>query len=135
VLVSPQSDDPTTWFAVWATPLQDIVTAADADVLREGVDEGLYQLSRVHIESSAEQMLGNMLRFERVYSFDENGATRQRKVWMLYVYKWSLALIAQGETPEEYDYWSIMLQDCFDSFDLAPTLWFASDPDNEGKLS
>jgi hypothetical protein len=99
------------------------------------VDEGLYQLSRVQIESSAEQMLGNLLRFERTYSFAENGATRQRKVWMLYVYKWALALIAQGESPEQYNHWSIMLQDCFDSFDLAPTLWFASDPDNEGKIT
>ena len=135
MLVSPQPDDPTTWFTVWASELQDIVTAADADVLREGVDEGLYQLPRVQLESSAEQMLGNLLRFERVYNFSENGATRRRKVWMLYVYKWALALIAQGESAEEYDHWSILLQDCFDSFDLAPTLWFASDPENEGKIT
>ena len=135
VLVSPEAEDPSTWFSVWTSPLPDIVTAADVDVLREGVDEGLYQLPRVQLESSAETILGNLLRFERVYSFSENGSTRQRKVWMLYVYKWALVLIAQGETPEEFDHWSVMLQDCFDSFDLAPTLWFASDPDNEGKIA
>ena len=44
-------------------------------------------------------------------------------------------LEALGGLPEEYEHWSIMLQDCFDSFDLAPTLWFASDPDNEGRLA
>jgi hypothetical protein len=134
VLISPTAEEPKTWFSAWASELPGIVTAADADALREGVEEGLYRLPRVHLLSSAEQAFGNMLRFERVYSFAENGATRHRKVWMLYVYKWAIALIAQGETPEEYDHWSIMLQDCFDSFDLAPTLWFASDPDNEGKL-
>ena len=134
VLVSPEAEDPKTWFSAWASELPDIVTAADMDVLREGVDEGLYQLPRMQLFSSAEQAFGNLLRFERVYSFSENGAVRWRKVWMLYVYRWVVALIAQGETSEEYDHWSIMFQGCFDSFDLAPTLWFASDPDNEGKL-
>ena len=59
---------------------------------------------------------------------------RQRKVWILYVYKWAFALIAQGATPEEYEYWSLMLQNCIHEFNLAPALWFASDPDYEDKL-
>jgi hypothetical protein len=134
VLFSPHSENPETWFAVWATRLEHTVQAGDLSVLREGVNEGLYQLPGVRIESSSEDTLGDLLRFERLYTFEENGATRQRKVWILYVYKWAFALVAQGATPEEYEYWSIMLQNCIDEFDLAPALWFASDPELSGDL-
>jgi hypothetical protein len=134
VLFSPQPQDPETWFAVWATRLQDAVKADDLAVLHEGVDEGLYQLPGVRVESSSETTFGNLIRFERIYTFQENGSTRRRKVWMMYVYKWAFALIAQGATPEEYEHWSMMLEDCFGAFNLAPTLWFASDPDMADRL-
>jgi hypothetical protein len=126
-MYSPESEEPETWFAVWATRLPDKVVAEDQDMLREGVDEGLSQLPGLSVESTSEAVFGNLLRFERVYSFDENGATRRRKVWMLYVYKWLFALVAQGASADEYRHWSMMLEDCFDDFNLAPALWFASD--------
>jgi hypothetical protein len=134
IMVSPEAENPQTWFAVWATQLQDRVVAGDLAVLQEGVDEGLYQLPDLLLESSSERLFGNLIRFERVYTFRENGAMRQRKVWILYVYKWAFALVAQGATPEEYEYWSLMLQNCIHEFNLAPALWFASDPDYEDKL-
>jgi len=133
-LFSPEPENLGTWFAAWATPLQDVVQAGDLPVLREGVTEGLFQLPGVRVESSSEDVLGNLIRFERIYTFQENGATRRRKVWMLYVYRWALALIAQGASPEEYDHWAMMLEDCFSDFDLAPELWFASDPEVAGDL-
>jgi hypothetical protein len=135
VLVSPEAENPQTWFVVWATPLQDRVVAEDLTVLQEGVDEGLYQLPGLLLETSSERLFGNLIRFERIYTFRENGAKRRRKVWMLYVYKWALSLIAQGASPEAYEHWSMMLEDCFADFELAPTLWFASDPDMADKLS
>jgi len=134
IMFSPEATDPQTWFAVWATRLQDSVVADDLAVLREGVDEGLYQLPALSLQSSSERLFGNMIRFERSYTFREDGATRRRKVWIIYVYKWAFVLIAQGATSEAYDHWSIMLQGCIDGFDLAPTLWFASDPDMADKL-
>jgi hypothetical protein len=68
-----------------------------------------------------------LLRFERVYTFEEGGQVRKRRVRMVYAYKWLIVLLAQGESPEEYDYWRMMLQDFYDYFDLAQELWFASD--------
>lgn len=135
IMYSPDPENPETWFAAWATPLQDKVGADDLAVLREGVDEGLYQLPGLRVESSSEKLFGNLIRFERIYTFQENGATRRRKVWMIYVYKWAFALVAQGATPKEYEHWSMMLENCFEEFDLAPALWFASDPDMEDKLA
>jgi hypothetical protein len=127
IMYSPEASDPETYFATWAVRLEHKVVAEDMDILREGVDEGLYQLPGLKLESSADQTFGNLIRFERMYTIDEDGATRQRKVWMIYVYRWLFVLVAQGASPETYDYWHMMLNGCFDSFDLAQELWYASD--------
>jgi hypothetical protein len=132
VMFSPEPENPLTWFAVWATRLADAVVAEDAEVLREGVEEGLSSFPGLHVESAKDDVFGNLLRFERIYTFEEDGAVRRRKVWMLYVYKWLFALVAQGETAAEYDHWSMMLEDFFGDFNLAPTLWFASDRELAG---
>jgi len=127
VMYSPEAEDPGTYFAVWSVRLEDKVVAEDMDILREGVDEGLYQLANLKLESTGDRAFSNLIRFERIYTFDEDGATRQRKVWMIYVYKWLFVLVAQGASPETYDYWHMMLNDFFDTFDLARELWYASD--------
>jgi hypothetical protein len=127
VMFSPQGTDPTTWFSAWSTRLEHKVLAEDLDLLREGVDEGLSQLPGLRVIESSDRTFGNMLRFERVYTFEEGGQVRKRRVRMVYAYKWLIVLLAQGESPEEYDYWRMMLQDFYDYFDLAQELWFASD--------
>jgi hypothetical protein len=134
-MFSPQSQDPETWFAAWATPLQDIVTAEDLDLLHQGVEEGLWQLPGLSIESSEDDTIENLCRFQRVYTFRENGAVRKRKVWMLYVYRWLFVLVAQGASEEDFAFWSMMLNDFFSSFNLASELWFASDRELADKLA
>lgn len=128
VMFSPQPENPLIWFAAWAVELPDPVLADDVDILRQGVNDGLSQLDDLHVEFESEYVQGNLCRFERVYTFQENGAVRKRKVWVFYVYRWQFVLMAQGVDPQEYDRWSIMLDDCFDGFDMAQELWFASDP-------
>jgi hypothetical protein len=127
VMFSPQAIEPTTWFAAWAVRLPDAVVAEDVHLLHDGVEEGLADLPDLQIESASDDVFDNLIRFERVYTFTEDGITRKRKVWMIYVYKWLLVFMAQGETVDEYEYWSMMLNDCFDYLDLAPALWYASD--------
>jgi hypothetical protein len=126
-MFSPQGEEPTTWFAIWSTRLEHAVVAEDLDLLREGVEEGLSRLPGLQIESSSDDHFDNLLRFERIYTFEEDGIVRKRRVWMTYVWKWLFTLVAQGETVEEFHYWRMMLNDFFDAFDLAPELWFASD--------
>jgi hypothetical protein len=127
VLFSPQAVDPATWFAVWSTRLAHQVFAEDLHILREGVEEGLSQLPALSVESASDDTFDNLIRFERVYTYVENGAMRKRRVWMIYVYKWLIVLLAHGESVEEYEYWRMMLYGFFDSLDLAHELWFASD--------
>ena len=134
VMFSPEPEDPQTWFAVWATRLPDVVVAEDAETLREGVEEGLARLADLQVEQASDDVLGNLCKFERVYTFRDGKVIRKRRVWMVYVYKWLFAVMAQGANVEEYHYWFPMLDDCFDSFDLAPTLWFASDRNLAGHL-
>jgi len=129
VMYSPQADTPTTWFAVWSSELPYPVTAEDVDLLREGVNEGLTRLQDLHVEFESEDVIGNLCRFKRTYTFTEQGQVRKRQVWMIYVYRWLFVLMAQGASPEAYQHWSMMLEDCLTSFDLAEELWFASDPE------
>jgi hypothetical protein len=126
-MLSPQAEEPTTWFAAWAVRLPDAVVAKDLSVLGEGVQEGLASLQDLQVESTSDDVFDNLIRFERVFTFTEDGVTRKRKMWMIYVYKWLLVFVAQGETVDEYEYWHMMLEDCFDYLDLAPALWYASD--------
>jgi hypothetical protein len=127
IMFSPQAVDPKTWFSAWAVRLPDVVTPEDVSVLREGVQEGLASLLDLEVESASDDVLDNLLRFERMFTFSEDGVIRKRKMWMIYVYKWLFVFVAQGETVDSYEHWHMMLDDCFDYLDLAPALWYASD--------
>ncbi len=129
VMYSPEPDNPTTWFAVWASELPYPIAATDLDVLRQGVNEGLTRLQDLHVEFESEDVIGNLCRFKRIYTHTDQNRTRKRQVWMVYVYRWLFVLMAQGDSPQAYQYWSMMLKDCLNSFDLADALRFASDPE------
>ncbi len=135
VMVSPQDDQPTTYVGVWISKLTEHVVAEDLDVLREGVQQGLEQLDDLKVESSQDDTLSNLVKFERIYTFDDAGVTRKRRVWMMYVDTWAMVVVYQGETPEEYDYWLPMGNYCFSTFDLPHELWFATDRDLAGVRS
>jgi hypothetical protein len=126
-MYSPHAEDPATWIAAWSVRLPGVVVTEDLHVLREGVEEGLSQLADLTVESASDSTFGNLIRFERIYTYAEDGVVRKRRVWMIYVYKWLIVLMAQGESVQEYDHWRMMLHDFFDSLDLAHELWFASD--------
>jgi hypothetical protein len=128
-MFSPQDDEPTTYFAVWVTQLGEHIVAEDLDALREGVEAGLAQLDGITIEESRDDLLSNLVKFERIYTFDDNGVVRKRRVWMLYVDTWTFVVVFQGETPEEYHYWLPMGNYSFSTFNIPHELWFASDRD------
>ena len=132
VMYSPLATNPQTWFSVWVDELEQEAVAEDIDDLREAVDEGLRELEDVKVESGSEEALGNLLKFERIFTFAENGVTRKRKFWILYVAKWLIVATWQGETEEEYEYWLPMGNYAFNTFTLPPTMWFMTDRDLSG---
>jgi hypothetical protein len=132
VMYSPIATNPQTYFAVWVTKLDDSVVAEDFDDLCAGIAEGLSSLPGFELEAESNDFFGNLLKFERTLTFDDNGTRRKRRVWLLYVDIWQIVVTYQGETPEEYDYWLPMGNYCFNSFNLPPELWFATDRELNG---
>lgn len=132
---TPTSGDPQTAFTIWVSPLDEKVVAEDLDELKAGVDAGLQALSDCHVEAASETVLGNLIKFERIYSFreptegDGAWAVRKRKQWLLYVDQWLMCLTWQGSSPEEYQYWFAMANYSFLTFELPEALWFATDRD------
>lgn len=128
-MFSPEADEPATYFAAWIGKLDEHVVAEDLETLREGVEEGLSQLSEYTAESGHDDTYGNLVKFERTYTFREGDAVRKRRVWMMYVDEWQLVLVYQGSSPEEYKYWLPMGNYSFSTFELPQELWFATDRD------
>lgn len=126
---APDPSDPFTVFTVWASSLGENVAADDLDVLRAGVDEGLQLLPASQVETAAEIVLGNLMRFERIYSFREGDAVRRRKQWLVYVDQWLICLTWQGATPAAYDFWFAMANQSFLTFELPEALWYSADRD------
>lgn len=129
VMFSPQPSDPQTFLSAWVTKLDTNVVLEDQPTLRQGVAEGLAQLGALQIESQDDGAYGNLLKFERVYTFQDGAATRKRKTWIMYVDTWQIVLTYQGESPEEYEYWLPMGNYAFFHFTIPPELWFATDRD------
>jgi hypothetical protein len=130
--VVPPGNDLDTWFTASIEPLPEKVVAEDLDELKRGVEEGLAALPDCHVEESEEYPLGNLIKFERVFTFTENGVTRKRRFWVLYVDTWLIVLVWQGSTVEEYEYWLPMANYAYATFELPNSLWFATDRDLYG---
>lgn len=123
----PNPEDPDTSFTVWVSPLDTHVIAEDLDELKTGVEDGLAALDGCEVELVNDVVLGNLLKFERVFTFKENGATRKRRQWLLYVDTWLMVLTWQGSDPVEYEYWLAMANYSFATFNLPEALWFFTD--------
>ena len=132
VLFSPETENPQTWFSVWVSDLDAHVVAEDLEDLKLGLDEGLARLAECRVESETGEPLGNLIKFERVFTFREDGMTRKRKLWLLYVDKWQMVVTWQGATEEEYEYWLSMGNYAFNTFTIPEALWFATDRDLSG---
>jgi hypothetical protein len=127
--LSPVNADITTYVGAWVAKLDTNVVAEDLDVLREGIEDGLASLPDLVVEKSDDTLLSNLIKFERIYTFTEDGETRKRRAWMLYVDYWRIVLIFQGSTVDEYAYWEPMGNYTFSTFDIPQALWFATDRD------
>lgn len=128
VIIRPEADEQSTYFAVGVTPLEISVVAADLPTLRSGFDDGLAQLADASIESGRDDTYNDIVKIERTFTFTEDGHTRKRRVWAMYADRWQYLVAFQGATVEEFHYWLPMGNYCFTAFNLPQALWFATDP-------
>lgn len=126
---TPDGSDPQTAFTVWVSPLGDSVIAEDLDVLKAGVDDGLAELEDCTVLEATDSTLSNLIKFERIYTFRQDGILRKRKQWLMYVDTWLMCLTWQGSNLEEYEYWFNMVNHSFLTFEIPQALWFATDRD------
>jgi hypothetical protein len=105
MLFSPYQDDINTCFLVEKKTLKIKVTPEDMPVLREGLREGILALTGAEIESMDEALSESFNVFDARFTFLEGEARRKRWVRNIYWGEGQLILIAQGHSPEDYDYW------------------------------
>jgi hypothetical protein len=131
-LFSPSATNTHTYVAIWIDQLQFTAEANDATDLAEAFEKGLAQLPACTILERSDTVIGNLIKFERFYTFDDNGVTRKRKVWAMYVDKWLMVLTYQGETVDEWEHWYGMANQSFHHFVIPTELWYATDRDING---
>ena len=131
ILVSPEAENPKTWLAVWKQKLSEKIQAPDFSELRKGLDEGLRTVgSDAEIIAATEERIGDMVRFERIVTFVQDGKTCKRRVWLIYSNRWQISLVYHAESIEAYEYWLGMANYSFATFEPSELLYFATDTES-----
>lgn len=113
LLFSPYKDDLNTSILIEKHQLKYSVTSDDLPTLREGFRDGILKLPGAEIESDDEYLTETVSFFEARFTFLE--AENRRKRWVRNIY-WGngqLVVIAQGRTPEDFEYWLPMFYNSF----------------------
>jgi hypothetical protein len=102
---SPYRDDINTSILFEKHKLKVSVTQEDADIIREEFHKGIQALPGVEIESQGESLSETVNMFEARFTFLEGEFRRKRWVRNIYWGESQLVIIAQGRTPEDFEYW------------------------------
>lgn len=105
VLFSPYPDDFNTGIFLEKRKLKVHVDESDLPVLREGFMAGIRALPGVEIEMEDEYLTKTLSFFEVRFTYLEGEACRKRWIRNIYWGKNNYVLIAQGRTPEDFNYW------------------------------
>lgn len=104
-IYTPHAGDYNTSISTEKVKLNYEITDEDVPTLREGFEAGLKSLPGVEIESVDEKLTPTLKLFEAKLTFLEGEARRKRWIRVVYWGNGELILIAQGATPEDFDYW------------------------------
>lgn len=105
VVFSPYPDRIDTCFTAEKVKLDYSVTAADTPLLRQGFNDGLAALPGIDIESQEDIVTDKMMGLDTRFTFLEGGLRRKSWARIIYWDKSQLVLLAQGASPEEFQYW------------------------------
>ncbi len=104
-LASPYADDINTSLLVEKKMLKVKTTRDDMDILREAFQQDIRSLPGVEIELFDESLSNTINLFDARFSFLEGEIRRKRWVRNVYWANAQLVIIAQGKTPEDFEYW------------------------------
>jgi hypothetical protein len=108
LMFSPYKDDINTSLLIEKRKLKISVTVEDLPTLREGFHQGILDLPGVEIESEEETLSNSISLFEAKFTYLDGETRRKRWIRNIYWGNGQLVLIAQGRTPEDFDYWMPM---------------------------
>jgi hypothetical protein len=104
-LFSPYPDDINTSILIEKHKLKVTVGVDDIDFLSKTFQEDIRSLPGVEIESYEESRSNSVNVFDARFTFLEGENRRKRWVRNVYSGNGQLVVIAQGRTPEDFDYW------------------------------
>jgi len=119
-IFGPSADTPDTVLMAEKFTLPFAVQEEDAPALHEGFEAGLQALPGLLLEMKDEAISPALMLFEARFTFLEGDLRRKRWVRAIYAGKGHLLLVAQGSTPEEFDYWLPMFYNILHTFELWP---------------
>ena len=105
IIFSPNSALPAPAFSIEKTVLPYSVTKEDLPILKEGFQKGLSNLSPVEIETQNEIIEDKIMALEARLTFLDQGQTKKRWIRIIYSGEAQLTMIAEGTSPEEFEYW------------------------------
>jgi hypothetical protein len=114
----PDPNDPHTCFSTEKFILKYKVKRDDLPTLREGLEAGLRQLPGIEIESREETVSERVLGFDVRFMFNEGEARRKRWLRVIYWGEGQLVFIAQGATPELFEYYLPMFFNTMMTFEM-----------------
>ena len=104
-LFSPYPDDINTSLLVEKHKLKVNVTLEDIDIIREEFHQDIRALPGVEIELLDEKLSETVNVFDTRFTFLEGENRRKRWVRNIYWGEGQLIMIAQGRTPQDFEYW------------------------------
>ena len=116
VLYSPYPDDFNTGVMVEKNHLKVKVRVDDLPALREGFMLGINALPGIEIESQDEFLTDRISFFEVRFIFLEGEIRRKRWIRNIYWDRSNYIIIAQGRTPEDFEYWLPMFYNIMMNF-------------------
>ena len=105
MLFAPHADDYNTSLLVEKRKLEYTVKEEDMPMLLESFHAGMKALPGVEVEKTEESFSSTVNVFDARFTFLEGDARRKRWVRNIYWGDGQLIMIAQGKTPEDFDYW------------------------------
>jgi hypothetical protein len=117
-LFSPYADDINTSILIEKHKLKIKVTPDDIDILREAFQNDINSLPGVEVESFEEHLSSSINLFDARFSFLEGENRRKRWVRNVYWGEGQLFIIAQGRTPEDFEYWLPMFYNTITTLEI-----------------
>jgi hypothetical protein len=105
---APEPNDMQTGFEAAGQRLDIEVQASDLPAIRRGFFAGLRQLPSCKIESREAVSISRLITLEARLTFLDGEQVRKRWVRLLYQGHAQVRLVAQGATPELFNYWEPM---------------------------